>query len=79
MAAAALMVGGLGPSVLLAGRGDAARRLIGLQLGGSVTVLVLLLLCQGLGQVGYLVVPLVLVLVGFAGTLVFTRLSGTRP
>lgn len=73
-----MMIGGLGPCVLLAAWGDPVRRLLGLQLGGAVTVLVLLLLSQGVGQSSYLVVPLVLVLVGFSGTLVFTRLLGSR-
>jgi len=34
------------------------------------------LLGVGLGQSSYLIVPLVLVLAGYAGTLVFTRLLG---
>lgn len=78
LAAAALLVGGLGPAVLLAMRGDPVRRLLGLQLAGPVTVLVLVLLAQGLGRSMYLVVPLCLALVGFTGTLVFTRLTGPR-
>lgn len=77
LGAAALLVGGLGPAVLLTMRGDPVRRLLGLQLAGPVTVLVLLLLAQGLGQSTYLIVPLCLALVGFTGTLVFTRLM--RP
>lgn len=76
-AAIVLVVGGVVPGMLLAFRGDPVRRLVGLQLVATVSVLVLLLLSQAQGQSSYLIVPLVVVLLGFAGTLVFTRLS--RP
>jgi multisubunit Na+/H+ antiporter MnhF subunit len=72
--ALALLVGGFPPAVLLAVRGEPADRLIGLEIGSIVAVLFLLLLVQGLQQPSYLIVPLVMVLVSFAGTLVFTRL-----
>ncbi len=77
--AAVLMVGALIPALILASRGNDVGRLIGLQLFGGVSVLVLLLLAQGYGQPQYLIVPLVLVVLSFAGTLVFTRLLGKRP
>jgi multisubunit Na+/H+ antiporter MnhF subunit len=73
------MVGGLGPALWLGARGGPTQRLVGLELAGSVTVLVLLLLAQAAGQAQFLVLPLVLVLLSFAGTLVFTRLLGSRP
>ena len=73
-----LMVGGLGPALWLGSRGDPVRRLVGLELGSSLTVLILLLLCQVAGQAQFLIVPLVLVLLSFAGTLVFTRLLAPR-
>jgi len=76
LAAGALLCGGLGPCVVLVGRGSPAGRLLGVQLGSPVAVLVLVLLGVGLGQSSYLIVPLVLVLAGYAGTLVFTRLLG---
>ncbi len=38
----------------------------------------MLALCQAFNQSSYLIVPLVLVLLSFAGTLVFTRLLGAR-
>jgi multicomponent Na+:H+ antiporter subunit F len=44
-----------------------------------VGALALLVLVQGDGQSSYLIVPFVLVLLAFAGTLVFTRLLGNRP
>ena len=77
--AAVLIIGGLIPGLVLVSRGEPNVRLIGLQLLSGVTVLVLLLLAQGFGQPQYLIVPLVLVVLAFAGTLVFTRLLGRRP
>ena len=73
-----LLIGGLIPALILALRGPAAHRLVGLQLTGTVAIAVLLLLCQGLRQPSYLIVPIVLVALAFAGTLVFTRLLGQR-
>ncbi|HEV7907866.1 MAG TPA: monovalent cation/H+ antiporter complex subunit F [Pseudonocardiaceae bacterium] len=78
LAAVVLVVGGFAPALYLTSRGAAVERLIGMELAGAVAVLVLLLLAQGFGQPQYLIVPLVLVLLSFAGTLVFTRLLGTR-
>ncbi|MFE1754786.1 monovalent cation/H+ antiporter complex subunit F [Streptomyces anandii] len=72
--ALALLAGAFPPAALLTVRGEPADRLIGLEIGSVVAVLFLLLLIQGLGQPSYLIVPLVTVLVSFAGTLVFTRL-----
>jgi multisubunit Na+/H+ antiporter MnhF subunit len=77
--AVVLMVGGLGPALWLGARGGAVARLVGLELAGAVTVLVLMLLAQDSGQSSVLVLPLVLVVLSFAGTLVFTRLLGGRP
>jgi len=79
LGALVLMVTGLGPALRLGVRGTAAERLVGVELGSAVTVLVLLLLTQALGQASLLILPLVLVLLSFAGTLVFTRLLGPRP
>jgi multisubunit Na+/H+ antiporter MnhF subunit len=76
IAAGALMLGGLVPAMILAGRGPAAHRLLGLEVAGAVGVLVLMVLCQAMNQSSYLIVPLVLALLSFAGTLVFTRLLG---
>jgi multisubunit Na+/H+ antiporter MnhF subunit len=79
LGALALMIGGMGPGLWLASRGDPARRLVGLELASSNTVLVLLLLSQAAGQSQFLVVPLVLAVLSFAGTLVFIRLLAPRP
>ena len=69
----------LAPALLLASRGDPMERLVGMELAGGVVVLDLLVLSQAFAQSSYLIVPLVLVLLSFAGTLVFTRLLGPRP
>ena len=75
---AVLLLGGLVPATFLAFRGSDAHRLVGLQLTSSITTIVFLLLCQGLQQPSYLIVPTVLVVLSFAGTLVFTRLLSRR-
>jgi len=72
--AGVLMVAGLGPALAVGVRGRALYRLTGLQLAGPVTVLVLIAVSAVLGQSSYLIVPLALVLLSFAGTLVYTRL-----
>lgn len=69
----------LAPALLLASRDGPMERLVGMELAGGVVVLDLLVLAQAFGQSSYLIVPLVLVLLSFAGTLVFTRLLGPRP
>jgi multisubunit Na+/H+ antiporter MnhF subunit len=74
VAAGVLMVGGLGPAMVLAYRGSAEHRLVGLELVGAVGAILMVVLCQAFNQSSYLIVPLVLVLLSFAGTLVFTRL-----
>ncbi|WP_329063654.1 hypothetical protein [Amycolatopsis sp. NBC_01480] len=51
---------------------------MGVQQAGAVTVLVLLLLTQAYGPSSAVVLPLVLVVLAFAGTLVFVRLLGPR-
>lgn len=72
------MIGGIGPAAFLASRGSPLQRLVGLELASSVGAVVLILLTQISGQSDYLVVPLVLVLLSFAGTLVYTRLLRPR-
>ena len=79
IAALALMVGGMVPALVLVARGGPVDRLLGLELGASVAALTLLVAIQGDGQSSYLIVPLVLVLLSFAGTLVYTRLLGPKP
>lgn len=74
-----LIVGALAPAVCLALRGDPLDRLVGLQLSGALLVPTMLLLSYGYGQTSYLIVPLVLAALSFAGILVFLRLLGDRP
>lgn len=74
VAACVLLAGGILPAGIIAGRGSAPRRLVGLELASTTATLLMLALCQALHQPGYLIVPLVLALLSFAGTLVFTRL-----
>lgn len=72
--AGVLMVAGLAPALVIGMRKPATKRLVGLQFGSAVGVLVLVTLCASPGATSYLVVPLALVLLSFAGTLVYTRL-----
>lgn len=78
VATMALLVGGMGPSSWLAVRGDPAQRLVGVALAGPVATLVLVMLVHAMAQPSYLIVPLALAPLTFAGTLVFTRLLGPR-
>jgi multisubunit Na+/H+ antiporter MnhF subunit len=78
VAAGVLMVGGLGPAMIMAYRGTSPQRMVGLQLAGAIGTILMLVLCQVFDQSSYLIVPLVLALMSFAGTLVFTRLLGAR-
>lgn len=69
-----LLVLGLGPAFVLATRGSGADRLVGVELASAVSVGVLLLLSQSAGQSYYYIVPLVLAILSFTGSLVYTRL-----
>ena len=72
--ACVLSVAGLGPGLAVSARGRGVDRVVGLQFAGSTTVLLLVALVAVTGQPSYLIVPLALVLLSFAGTLAFTRL-----
>jgi multisubunit Na+/H+ antiporter MnhF subunit len=72
--AGGLLVAGLLPALVVGTRGSGVVRLTGLQFGSAVTVLVLVALSASPGTSSYLIVPLALVLLSFAGTLVYTRL-----
>jgi len=74
VAAAVLMVVGLGAALVFVSRGSSVERLVGLQLAGVVAVLVLIAVSEAVGQPVYLIVPLVLAVLAATGTLVFTRL-----
>lgn len=71
----ALLAGGLGPGLVLASMGKASERLVGLEVVAAVATFALITFSQvGPGQSYDLILPLVLVPLSFAGTLVFTRL-----
>jgi multicomponent Na+:H+ antiporter subunit F len=72
VAAVALLVG-LVPCGVALVRGDAAQRLVALELAGTVDTLVLLVLAQAYGRPAYVDVALTLALLSFAGGLVFAR------
>jgi multicomponent Na+:H+ antiporter subunit F len=79
IAAGVLLVVAAGPGLLLAARGGALLRLAGLQVVTACVVLLFVVLSVASGQSSLLIVPLVLVLLSFAGTLVFTRLLRRAP
>lgn len=74
--AAALMAGGLPAALFVVARGRASDRLIGMEIVSAVVVIAMLLISQITDQSYELIVPLVLVVLSAAGTLVFTRLIG---
>jgi multicomponent Na+:H+ antiporter subunit F len=76
IAAMVLLLGAVGPCLLVTLRGDPADRLTGLILAGPAATLVLLLLSAAYGRPAYLDVAFVLGLLSFAGSLVFARFIG---
>lgn len=66
------------PAGISASRGDGIDRLVGLEMVSSIGAVFMLVLSQVSHQSYFLSVPLVLVPMSFAGTLVFTRLLGRR-
>ncbi|WP_067903867.1 MrpF/PhaF family protein [Nocardia vaccinii] len=76
LAGAVLLIGAVGPGLVMTARSAAAHRLIGLQLISSEVTLALIAVSLGVGRPDYLVVPFVLALLSFAGTLVYARLIG---
>lgn len=71
----ALLIGGLGPALIISATGDPVNRLVGLDLAAATLTLTFILLSEVSPSRSYdLVLPLVLVPASFAGTLVFTRL-----
>jgi len=75
-----ILLGAALPAALwICARGDAVDRLVGLEMGGVVTSLALLAFSEGVGEPGYLIVPLLTAVLSCIGTLVFTRLLAPRP
>jgi multisubunit Na+/H+ antiporter MnhF subunit len=73
-----LLVGAVAPLTVVCARGGGTDRLAGLQQLGMVCALVVLLLAQAVGRSDYLIVPLTLIVVSFAGSLVYARLLVPR-
>lgn len=72
--AAVLLVVGMLPAVVVAGRGGVLDRLAGLAMAGVVATLEMLLLSEGYQRSSYLDVGLVLATLSLTGSLVFARL-----
>jgi multisubunit Na+/H+ antiporter MnhF subunit len=75
----AVMIGALGPALLLAATGRPVDRLIGLELTSAAVIVSMLLVSQVTGMSYMLIVPLVLTVLSVVGTLVFTRLIDKDP
>lgn len=76
---AVLLVGGLGPALVLGATGRPTNRLIGLELASAIVTVSFLLFSMVTGESYELVLPLVLVPLSFAGSLVYTRLLASGP
>lgn len=74
-----LLAGGLGPALLLGARGRPTNRLVGLEMASAVLTILFLLMALVTGESYDLVLPLVLVPLSFAGSLVYTRLLAPPP
>lgn len=74
MGAAVLLVVGMLPAAVVAGRGDLLDRLAGLAMAGVVATLDMLLLSEGYQRSSYVDAGLVLAALSLTGSLVFARL-----
>jgi multisubunit Na+/H+ antiporter MnhF subunit len=74
VSAAVLLVVGMLPAVVVAGRGGVLDRLAGLAMAGVVATLEMLLLSEGYQRSSYLDVGLVLATLSLTGSLVVARL-----
>lgn len=72
LTAIALLVCMIGPFVRCI-RGDAVSRLVGLQAGGSICTLILLVLCEAYHRIPFVDLSLTLALLSLGGCLVFAR------
>lgn len=73
LVAATILLTGTIPCALVVLRAPEVDALVGLELCGTVVVLVLVLLAEGFERPSYFVLPLVLAALSFAGALVFAR------
>ncbi|WP_031470548.1 hypothetical protein [Sciscionella sediminilitoris] len=74
----ALTLGAFAPAVWLGCTGGRGRRLLGLEFAGVALTLMILVWCQAWGQSSSMMLAFALVVLSFAGVLVFTRLLGGR-
>lgn len=79
IAAAVVLVLGVAPCAWVASRSSAVRRLIAVNLAGTLACSILLLLAEGYGRTSYVDLALVAALLAPIGTLVFTRLLADLP
>ena len=73
---ATVLACGLLPCLYVCLRGPFLDAIVGLQLAGTITTLVLLLLAQGFHRSSYFNLPIALAGVAFVGTMVFVRFLG---
>lgn len=73
-AALALLLGVFAPGAWIASRGTPRHRLVGLEFSGVAATMALTVLAVDRQQASSLIVPLVLAVLTFPGTLVYTRL-----
>lgn len=78
VASTVVLFGAVLPSAVLGMRGGPVARLVALQQLAVAVTVVAMLFSQAVGRTDYLIVPLTLVIVSFAGTLVFARLLVPR-
>lgn len=57
-------------------RGDAERRLVGMEVASFVIVIAMILFSIGFGRLPFIDLPLALAIMSFGGTLVFIRFLG---
>jgi multisubunit Na+/H+ antiporter MnhF subunit len=75
---ATALLAGLLPCGWVVLRGRLTEALVGLELGGTVVTVVLVLLAEGFHRSSYFTLPLVLAALSFVGTLAFIRFLGNR-
>lgn len=78
-AALGLLLGVFAPGLWMAARGAPRHRLVGLEFTGIAAVTTLMVLAVAWQQASSLIVPLVLAVITFPGTLVYTRLLVRKP
>ena len=74
---ATVLLLGLIPCGVVALRHSRVDALVGVQVGGSVTTLVLILLAEGFSRSAYMGLPLALAIASFVGALVAARFLGS--